>query len=73
MLIESDFLSTSGRPQSRNLQVEEVFARIIVELRSEIRISLHDLYESILTLVSVTVLESVQQFANTIFKVDALG
>ena len=73
MLIESDFLSTSGRPQPRNLQVEEVFARIIVELRSEIRISLHDLYESILTLVSVTVLESVQQFANTIFKVDALG
>ena len=66
MLIESNLLPTLSCTQSRDLQVEEVLAWVIIELSSKIRFSFRDFNEWILPLICVPFLECVDQFSNSI-------
>lgn len=72
MLVKPDLLSSTSRSQSWYLQVEKVFAQIVIKLCSEVRPSFSDLCEWILTLICVPILESVQKFTDSIFQVDIL-
>ena len=60
VLVEPDLLTTTGSTKPWDLQVEEVFAHVIVEFGPQVCLSVSDFNEWVLSLISIPVLESRQ-------------
>ena len=60
VLVEADLLTTTGSTKPWDLQVEEVFAHVVVEFGPQVCLSVSDFNEWVLSLISIPVLESCQ-------------
>ena len=70
MLVEAKLLPTSRCAKPRNLQVEEVLGRVIIELITQVTLAILYLDERVLALICVPILKCVHQFANAVLQVD---
>lgn len=73
VLVEANFLSASCSSKARNLQIEEVLGRVVVELAAQVTLAIFDLNEGVLSLTRVSALKRVEKLAYTLLKVDIGG